>query len=109
MQVRATNIEGKKRCVFADSWFASVETALAVRTELGCDFTGPIKTAHKYFPLEHIRWTLSEMKRGEHVVFKCNEDENYIDMMDQYLLIQENNDVISHLIKCFECDKIEFK
>jgi hypothetical protein len=76
MQVRATNIEGKKRCVFADSWFASVETALAVRTELGCDFTGPIKTAHKYFPLEHIRWTLSEMKRGEHVVFKCNEEEN---------------------------------
>ncbi len=72
MQVRATNIEEKKRCVFADSWFASVETALAVRTELVYDFTGPIKTAHKYFPLEHIWRTLSEMKRGEHIVFKCN-------------------------------------
>jgi hypothetical protein len=67
---------GKKRCVFADSWFASVETVLAVKKELGLEFTGPIKTAHKHFPLEHIRWTLSEMKRGEHIVLKCNEEEN---------------------------------
>ncbi len=44
--------EGKKRCVYADSWFASVETALALKRELGLHFTGPIKTAHKYFPLD---------------------------------------------------------
>jgi hypothetical protein len=68
--------ENKKRCVFADSWFASVETALAVRKELGLEFTGPIKTAHKHFPIEHLRWTLTEMQKGEHIVFKCNEEEN---------------------------------
>ena len=44
-----------KRCVFGDSWFASVDTALALKKELGVDFTGPIKTGHKYFPLEPIR------------------------------------------------------
>jgi hypothetical protein len=62
--------------VYADLWFASVETALAVRKELGYEFTGPIKTAHKYFPLEHIRFTLSRMRSGGHIVFKCNEAEN---------------------------------
>jgi hypothetical protein len=56
--------EEKKRCVYADSWFASVETALALKTELGLHFTGPIKTAHKYFPLDEMRWTLSNMRRG---------------------------------------------
>jgi hypothetical protein len=66
-------LEKKKRCVFADSWFASVETAMALKEELGVHFTGPIKTAHKYFPLEPIRWLLNEMRRGEYVVFK-NED-----------------------------------
>jgi hypothetical protein len=67
--------QGKKRCVYADSWFASVETALALKAELGLHFTGPIKTAHKYFPLDEMRWTLSHMKRGEHLVMKCNEEE----------------------------------
>ena len=66
---------GKKRCVYADSWFASVETALALKKELGLHFTGPIKTAHKYFPLTEMRWTLSRMKRGEHIILKCNEEE----------------------------------
>ncbi len=55
--------------------------------------------------LNHFSYYVDEYING----CKCNEDENYADMMNQYLLIQENNDVISHLIKCFECDKIEFK
>jgi hypothetical protein len=54
-----------------DSWFASVETALALRKELGMEFTGPIKTAHKYFPIEAMRFSLSEVRRGEHIVFQC--------------------------------------
>jgi hypothetical protein len=65
---------GKKRCVYADSWFASVETALALKKELGLHFTGPIKTAHKYFPRDELCWTLSNMNRGEHIVFRCNEE-----------------------------------
>ena len=38
---------GKKRCIYADSWFASVETALACKNDFGWHFCGPVKTAHK--------------------------------------------------------------
>jgi hypothetical protein len=61
----------KKRCVYADSWFASFKTAMALREELGLHFTGPIKTAHECFPIEHMRASLSTMKRGEHIVLEC--------------------------------------
>jgi len=74
--ILAEDRQRKKRCVFGDSWFASVETALALRKELGMEFTGPIKTAHKYFPIDPLRFTLSEMSRGQHVVLKCNEHDN---------------------------------
>jgi hypothetical protein len=60
-----------KRCVFADSWFASVKTALALRQHLGLHFTGPIKTAHSQFPLERMRFTLSKLQRGDHIVLEC--------------------------------------
>jgi len=39
---------------------------------------------------------------------KCDEEENYEDMMYHYNFIK-TEDVVSHLIKGFECDKIEFK
>jgi hypothetical protein len=47
----------KARRVYADSWFASVETvlALALREELGVRFTGPIKTAANEFPIDAMR------------------------------------------------------
>jgi hypothetical protein len=58
-------------CVwFGDSWFASADTALALKKDLGVNFTGPIKTAQKYFPLEPIRWLLNEMRREDFVDFK---------------------------------------
>jgi hypothetical protein len=40
------------RCVFADSWFASVKTVMALRGELGLHFTGPVKTATSNYPIE---------------------------------------------------------
>ena len=43
---------------------------MACTDELGMEFTGPVKTATKGFPAEAMRWTLSTMERGEHVVFK---------------------------------------
>ncbi len=59
------------RCVFADSWFASVKTVLALRDEFGLNFTGPIKTATTNYPIERMRFTLSRMKRGDHIVLQC--------------------------------------
>lgn len=59
-----------KRRITADSWFCSRRTVMACTDELGMEFTGPVKTATKGFPAEAMRWTLSTMERGEHVVFK---------------------------------------
>ena len=39
---------------------------------------------------------------------KCDEEENYSDMIEQYALIQ-SDDMVSYLAKGFECDRIEFK
>ena len=66
----------KKRCVYADSWFASYKTTMALREELGLHFTGPIKTAHASFPIENMRATLATMKRGEHMVLECLDRDN---------------------------------
>lgn len=38
---------------------------------------------------------------------KCDEEENYADMINQYILIQNEN-IVSHLLNCLECDRIEF-
>ena len=59
-----------KRRVTADSWFASRKTVNACKEELGTEFTGPVKTATRGFPAEAMRWTLADMERGDHVVFK---------------------------------------
>lgn len=78
MGLRESLLVGERpsRRVYADSWFASVETAIALRREMGVHFTGPIKTATKEFPIEAMRWTLAGMNRGEHIVLKCVDHEN---------------------------------
>lgn len=40
---------------------------------------------------------------------KCDEEETYGIMIDQYNTSIRHEDVVSHLIKGFECDRIEFK
>jgi hypothetical protein len=64
------------RCVFADSWFASVSTVLALREHLGLHFTGPIKPAHKKFRIDAMRHTLAKLKRGDNITLKCEEVAN---------------------------------
>lgn len=59
-----------KRRVTADSWFASRKTVKACASELGVEFTGPVKTATRGFPAEAMRWTLSSMERGESICLK---------------------------------------
>ena len=44
--------------------FASVETAKALQTRLGLHFCGQVKTAHREFPQEELRWTLVNEERG---------------------------------------------
>ena len=40
---------------------------------------------------------------------KCDRDAKYEIMMEQYSYIREESDIVSHLVRCFECDRIEFK
>lgn len=39
---------------------------------------------------------------------KCDEEENYSAMMEQYAAIQ-SPDISEHLCRCIECDRIDFK
>lgn len=40
---------------------------------------------------------------------KCDEEENYSEMMESYSRIQSDSESISHLASCIGCDRIEFK
>ena len=40
---------------------------------------------------------------------KCDEEENYSEMMREYSEIQRDSESISHLSSCIGCDRIEFK
>jgi hypothetical protein len=66
--------DGKKRTVHVDSWFCSCETQLALTEKFGHHTTGSVKTAQSLFPAEAARWTLKDVERGEHVVFKCDDE-----------------------------------
>ena len=39
---------------------------------------------------------------------KCDEEENYAEMMSQYAAVQ-SPEISGHLSKCIGCDRIEFK
>ena len=43
---------------------------------MGVHFTGPIKMAHRQFPIDRMRWTLATKTRGEFIVLKCLEHES---------------------------------
>ena len=59
--------------VVGDSWFASYETAAALRKEMDLFFVGNIKTAHAHFPIEQMRWDLASTSRGDHTVYKLRD------------------------------------
>ena len=59
--------------VVGDSWFASFDTAKALKQELGLYFVGNIKTGHAHFPMEQMRWDLTHTERGDHTVYRLME------------------------------------
>ena len=76
MGMNETGIRNRiHRIVYADSWFAGRTTARALMAELGLHFTGPVKTSTRGFPMDALRWAVSEEERGGHVVFH-NEEED---------------------------------
>ena len=63
----ATNYRGTGRIVVADSAFASVKSACALKNTLGLYFLGLVKTAHRMFPKKYLQ-TVEIPERGGHVV-----------------------------------------
>ena len=47
-----------------------METRDAIKEKFGYHTVGCVKTAHRDFPVEALRWCLKDTQRGEHVVFK---------------------------------------
>lgn len=66
--------KGSGRLVVADSAFASVKTAVALKNHLGLYFHGLVKTAHRKFPKKYLN-ELEIEKRGDHVVLVTREEE----------------------------------
>ena len=63
----AANYRGSGRIVVADSAFASVKSACALKTHLGLYFHGLVKTAHRMFPRKYLQ-TVEIPERGRHIV-----------------------------------------
>ena len=65
---------GSGRVILADSAFASVKSAVALRKELGLYFLGLVKTAHRHFPKKYLQKVPMEA-RGDHVVCIATKDD----------------------------------
>ena len=63
---------GSGRIVTGDSWFASVKTAVQLRKH-GLYFLGPVKTAHRKYPIEALK-TRCPAERGGHVTATSTDD-----------------------------------
>ena len=78
--------------------FASLNTAQSVSDVLGMKFSGPIKTGSAGFPIESLRWTIANVTRGEHVVYKLMSVDN------ASVLVEEDCYAIGwsdHHLKCY--------
>ena len=66
---------GKGRLIIGNSWFASVQTAVAL-AKCGCFFTGMVKTAHREFPAQFIQKIAFglDAQRGDTVTLTATKD-----------------------------------
>jgi hypothetical protein len=72
------NWRGRGHILLADSWFASVETAVALKS-IGVDFIGPVKTATRKFPKRYLqdKEGLPLTVRGEWRAFTADVSEEH--------------------------------
>ena len=68
------NWKGTGRVIVADSAFASVKSAIALRKEVGLYFLGLVKTAHRHFPKKYLQ-KIPITERGGHVVCITSKDD----------------------------------
>ena len=61
-------------CVYVDAAFGSVVTATKVKKELGCDFIGLVKCAHRMYPKKEMNFHLSNLPAGSKLVMQAEVD-----------------------------------
>ncbi len=66
------NWRGSRRVVCADSWFASVSTAVALKKDFGLYFIGMVKTAYSLYPKKFME--KKSLERGESVTLTTTVD-----------------------------------
>ena len=69
----AKPFKGSGRAVNADSAFASVKSAVALRKVLGLSFAGMVKTAHRKYPKKYMEEATVE-DRGDHIAAVAEEE-----------------------------------
>ena len=58
-----------------DSWFASVDTVVELKTRFNANFIGVIKTNHSRFPKKWLEETMKEWPPGSHVVLESRHND----------------------------------
>ena len=72
-------LNGKYRAVYGDSWFASLECAMALRKELGMYFTGCVKTNHAEFPMNVLnKVPLEDIGDATHMTYTDESKNTYL-------------------------------
>lgn len=65
----------KKVDIFqGDSWFVSILTLKLIKSQVGCQFKGLVKTSHAGFPKDYVEDAMEKFPRGFHMVLKAPVD-----------------------------------
>ena len=63
--------DGKFDTYLGDSWFASVDSAVELKSRFNANFIGVIKTNHSRYPKKWLEETMSEWPPGSHLVLEA--------------------------------------
>ena len=64
---------GKREVFFGDSWFTSRRLCVALRTKLGHEYFGALKTNHSGTPKADVEEIMKDWPSGSYLVLECKE------------------------------------
>ena len=63
--------DGKFDTYLGDSWFASVDSVVELKSRFNANFIGVIKTNHSQYPKKWLEQTMNEWPLGSHLVLEA--------------------------------------
>lgn len=66
---------GKREVFYGDSWFTSRRLCIALRTKLGHEYFGALKTNHSGTPKAEVEEIMKDWPSGSYLVLECKEIE----------------------------------